>query len=316
MILSHNRHGFAMRKQRRRSSIEKFFLFLLLMGAISAGIYWLFFRSHILIKNPSSRVSLLSLWEANDYQELIRVTEEALQLNPMDAENLVFNGFAHFYLGANLTITEEKLSHIDAAITSLRRVLLHKKPPLAGEIDYILGKAYFQKGEFYSDLSIQYMVSAVDRNYIAQDSYEHLGIAYNNIGEYEKSILYLLKANEISPSDMLYLVLAQVYYQKGDKVLAEEYLDRSINKSNDPSLIQKARSLLGDIYMQAGEYLKAEDQYLKITQYNPQNADAHFYLGEIYFELQDPVKARASWRRANRIDPNHFGARTRLYGRR
>jgi tetratricopeptide (TPR) repeat protein len=257
--------------------------------------------------------TLLSLWEARDYQEIIRVTEDELQRNPMDAGCLVFNGFAHFYTGVNQTITEEKLAHIDAAIRSLRRVRLYDKPPLEGEVEYVLGKAYYQKGEYYSDLSVQYMVSSLDKNFIGLDSYEYLGLAYNTLGEYDKSITYLLKASEQAPSDLLYLVLAQTYYQTGDRAAAEEYLDRAINKSSDSALTQKARSLLGDIYMQRGEFLKAEAQYLKIIEQNPQNADAHFYLGEVYYNLGDPIKARASWRRAVRIDPNHFGARTRLY---
>jgi tetratricopeptide (TPR) repeat protein len=259
------------------------------------------------------RATLLALWDAKDYQEIVRVTEDELRRNPMDPGCLVFNGFAHFYTGANQTVTEEKLAHVDAAIRSLRRVRLFENPPLAGEVEYVLGKAYYQKGEYYSDLSVQYMVSSLDRNFTGQDSYEYLGLAYNTLGDYEKSIAYLLKASEQNPSDLLYLVLAQTYYQTGDKAAAEEYLDRAINKSSDSGLTQKARSLLGDIYLQGGEFLKAEAQYLKIVEVNPQNADAHFYLGEVYYNLGDPIKARASWRRAVRIDPNHFGAKTRLY---
>jgi tetratricopeptide (TPR) repeat protein len=180
-------------------------------------------------------------------------------------------------------------------------------------VDYVLGKAYYQKGEYYADLCVQYMVSSLDKKFEGQDSYEYLGLAYNALGDFDKSIVNLLKANERNPSDLLYLVLAQTYYQTGDKVAAEEYFDRAINKSSDSALIQKARSFLGDMYLQSREYLRAEAQYLKIIEMNPQSADAHFYLGEIYYNMGDPIKARASWRRAIWIDPNHFGARTRLY---
>jgi tetratricopeptide (TPR) repeat protein len=290
---------------------------LLVLGAVGGGSVWFATRSQdtALPIGASLRKTLLDLWAEKDYQQIIRVTEDEMARNPMDADCLVFNGFAHFYTGANQTVTEEKLAHIDAAITSLRRVRLYKKPPLEGEVEYVLGKAYYQKGEFYSDLSVQYMVSSIDKNFIGQDSYEYLGLAYNSIGEFEKSIMYLLKASEQNATDLLYLVLAQTYYQTGDKAAAEEYLERAINKSADSSLIEKARMLLGDIYLQDKEYLKAEAQYLKIVEQNPQNANAHFYLGEIYFNLGDPIKARASWRRTAWIDPNHYGAKTRLYSR-
>ncbi|MDR3200137.1 MAG: tetratricopeptide repeat protein [Spirochaetales bacterium] len=295
--------------------IGKFLLVFLLVGAAVAGGVWFTAGGSQSLPGmgTSPRAALLAMWEAKDYQGIIRVTEEALQRDPMDSGCLVFNGFAHFYTGVNQTVTEDKLAHIDAAIRSLRRVRLYDRPPLEGEVEYVLGKAYYQKGEYYSDLSVQYMVSSIDKNFIGQDSFEYLGLAYNTLGEYDKSVTYLLKASEQNPSDMLYLVLAQTYYQTGDKTAAEEYLDRAINKSSDSGLTQKARSLLGDIYMQSGEFLRAEAQYLKIIEQNPQNSDAHFYLGEVYYNLGDPIKARASWRRAVRIDPNHFGAKTRLY---
>jgi Tfp pilus assembly protein PilF len=46
---------------------------------------------------------------------------------------------------------------------------------------------------------------------------------------------------------------------------------------------------------------------------DPQSADAHFFLGEVYAKMNDPVKARAEWRNALIIDPSHYGARLRYY---
>jgi tetratricopeptide (TPR) repeat protein len=70
---------------------------------------------------------------------------------------------------------------------------------------------------------------------------------------------------------------------------------------------------LGDIYFQNKECLKSEEQYLKVLDVNPMSPEAYFSLGEIYSALGDTVKARASWRRTLRIDPNHYGALKRLY---
>jgi tetratricopeptide (TPR) repeat protein len=89
---------------------------------------------------------------------------------------------------------------------------------------------------------------------------------------------------------------------------------RSINKSQDPSVEQRARYLLGDLYFQNKEYLKAEEQFQKVLVLNTQHADANYYLGEIYAALGDQVKARSFWRKAVRINPKHYGALKRLYG--
>lgn len=314
MIFPQNRFNFAHGRQRRPIKIKKLLLFIgiILFGA---GGIWFFTEGIKLVPASSAaeQKSVLALWNSRNYAEIIRMTDSSLKRNPMDVYHLVFNGFAHFYTGVNQTTAEEKLSHIDASIISLRRARLQNKRPLSGEADYILGKAYYHKGMHYSDLSVKYMLSSIEQKYIGQDSYEYLGLAYTNIGEFEESLKYFLKAGETNSSDLLFLTLAQTYYQLGDRVSAEEYLMRAINKSQDSVLTRKARFLLGDIYFQSREYIKSEEQFLKVLEANQQNPDAHFHLGEIYLALGDRVKARASWRRTLRIDPNHFGALRRLY---
>jgi len=315
MKLPQNRFNFTPNKQRRRAKIVKFLFHLVGAGVLAAGTVSLYHIGvkYLPVSSASDHKTILSLWETKNYAEIIRLTESLLKKKPMDPYGLVFNGFAHFYTGVNQTTTEDKISHIAASITSLRRARLHAKPPLRGEVDYILGKAYYHKGLHYADLSARYMLSSIERKFVGQDSYEYLGLAFSNTGDYAESLKYFLKAGENNPSDLLFLTLAQTYYQLGDKAASEEYLMRAINKSQDAVLIEKARFLLGDIYFQNKEYIKSEEQYLKVLEGRPQNPDSHFHLGEIYAALGDMVKARASWRKALRIDPNHFGALRRLY---
>lgn len=315
MIYPQNRFNFAPNIQRRRKSIGKFLLiFLLVLLGIGAGSWGVRKgMKYFPVSDSSEQKAILSLWNEKNYQEIIRLTDQGLKKKPMDAYLLVFHGFANFYTGVNQASTEDKIDHIDKAIISLRRARLHTKLPLAGEVDYVLGKAYYHKGVYYSDLSVHFMKEAMEENYIGQDTYEYLGLGYTNLSDYTESLKYFLMALEATPTDLLYLTVAQTYYQIGDKKSAEEYLMRGINISRDAAVSQKARFLLGDIYFQNKEYLKAEEQYLKILESNSQNPDAYFYLGEIYSALGDTVKARASWRKTLRIDPNHYGALKRLY---
>ena len=315
MIYPGGRFRFAPNKSRRRKRILKAILFLLLSGLLGMGIFWFVKQGfkYLPSSDATERKKVLSLWETKNYQEIIKMTDSLLVKKPMSAYNLIFNGFAHFYTAVNQATAEERNSHIEKAIIALRRARLHEKFPLSGEVDYILGKAYYQKGMYYADLSAQYMLSSIEKQYIGQDSYEYLGLAYSNLSNHAESLKYFLKAIESSPTDLLYLTVAQSYYQLGDKNSCEEYLMRAINKSQDSRLIQKARFLLSDIYFQNKEYLKAEEQYQKVIESNPQSPDAYFGLGEIFYAMGDNLKARASWRKAIRIDPNHFGALRRLY---
>ncbi len=315
MIYPGGRFRFMPNKSRRRKRIAKIFLFLCVAGLLGTGVSWFVKQGFKYMPSSDSteRKKVLSLWESKNYQEIIKVTDGLLEKKPMSSYNLIFNGFAHFYTAVNQATVEEKNAHIEKAIVALRRARLHDRIPLSGEVDYVLGKAYYQKGMYYADLSAQYMLSSIERQYVGQDSYEYLGLAYSNLGNHAESLKYFLKAIESSPTDLLFLTVAQSYYQLGDKASCEEYLMRAINKSSDSRLVQKARFMLGDIYFQNKEYLKSEEQYQKILENNSQSSDAYFCLGEIYFAMGDNLKARAFWRRTLRIDPNHFGALRRLY---
>ncbi len=316
MFYPQNRFRFAADKRRRRKAIVKLLLLLMLLAGGGTGLFWgaRWVIRQLPVSDSEEQKVVLELWKQKNYDTLIANTETKLQKKPMDPFYLTFNGFAHFYKGINQPTTEQKIQEMDRAIVSLRRAKLTNPLPLAGEVDYVLGKAYFHKGVAFSDLSVQYLEDSIRKGYLGADTYEYLGLGYTNLSDLENALKYFQKALESNSSDLLLLTLAQTYYQVGDKLKAEEYLMRSINKSQDPSIEQKARYLLGDIYFQNKEYLKAEEQFQKVLALNAQHADANYYLGEIYAALGDSLKARSFWRKAVRINPKHYGALKRLYG--
>ncbi len=248
-----------------------------------------------------------------DYEGINRILEPVLTENPLNQEALIYNGFSFFYRGIAKFTLEDKIPLFNEAIENLRKADIQNDYPLKGSVRYILAKTYYHKGRYYADLSVEYMLSALELGYTGEDSYEYLGLAYSELAEYENSVIYFEKALEQKQSDTLYLVLGQTYFTMEDFVKAEETLMRCINAGDDPGTLQKARFLLGRIYFNRGEYLKAEDQYREILKKNPGSADSHYYLGSIYAELNDNIKARAEWRKALEIDPTHHGARQKLY---
>ena len=208
---------------------------------------------------------------------------------------------------------EDKIPLFDSAIVNLRKAMLHKNNGLKGKVEYVLGKAYYQKGKYYTDLAIRYLESSMESGYIGDDTYEYLGLAYADINDFQRSAEYYLNAIEKNPTDTLFMVLAQTYYKMDDIAKAEEYLQWTLNRTSDFTIEQKSRYLLGRIYLDQGEYLKAEDQYKKILEKNVKSADAYYYLGVIYEEMEDTTKARFHWRKALEVDPYHYGARLKLY---
>jgi tetratricopeptide (TPR) repeat protein len=259
---------------------------------------------------------LPDLFRAERYDEVIAATDAVLVGDPLNAVALSYKGFASFYKSVSQNAAEERMPYLDESIVSLRRARL-AGTPFPGEIDYVLGKAYFNKGKYYYDLAIASIQSSLARGYVQKDSYEYIGQAYSQLGDYQKAIDAFLQAMKDDPGDLLLLTIGQTYYQMKRTSDAVDYLLRTLNKTEDKEIEERARTLLGGIYLDTGELFKAEEQFSAIAKIDPRSADAHYELGEVYAKMNDPVRARAEWRNALIIDPSHYGAKLRYYsGRR
>jgi tetratricopeptide (TPR) repeat protein len=256
---------------------------------------------------------LPDLFRAERYDEVIAATDAILVGDPLNPVALSYRGFASFYKAVAQNAAEERMPFLDQAVVSLRRAKL-AGTPFPGETDYVLGKAYFNKGKYYYDLAIASIQSSVARGYAQKDSYEYIGQAWSQLGDYPKAIDAFLLATKDDPGDLLLLTIGQTYYQMKRTSDAVDYLLRTLNKTEDKEIEKRARTLLGGIYLDTGELFKAEQQFSAIATLDPRSADARYELGEVYAKMNDPVKARAEWRAALIIDPSHYGARLRYYG--
>ncbi len=258
-------------------------------------------------------ITLEDLWIDSKYKELSERCEDLLNKNPLDPESLIYNGFAYFHLGIAQFTLEDQLPLLDLAIVNLRKALLLNSHPLSGKVNYILGKSYYHKGRYYLDQAIHHIDISISLGYINVDTYKYLGLSYSELGFYEKGIQYFLKAENNEKNDMLLLVIGQTYYKLGDNKNSQLYLKRAIDMNDDFRVELKSRFLLGKMFFEKGELLKAEDQYNLILSKDIKSADAHYYLGEIYADQDNTIKARAEWRKALELDPSHYGALLRLY---
>ena len=257
--------------------------------------------------------SLNELWQNRLYDEVIDRCDEQLEADPLDGTLLAYRGFAYFYKGVSEVTLEERIPYLDEAIVTLRRANLELSGSRRSEVDYILGKAYYHKGKYYYDLTLEYLQAALAAGYQPEDIYDYLGLAATQLDRLEEGLEYFQQALEINPTDLLLLTIGQTYFQAEKEQEAEEYLLRAVNKTEDPAVEIRARFLLGQMYFERQDYFKAEDQYTQILEADPNSSDAYYYLGEIYSNMNDPVKARAYWRKALVIDPSHYGARLRYY---
>jgi tetratricopeptide (TPR) repeat protein len=303
---------------RRRRRFKKGWIvlsLLVLVGAGAATAWWLGadeLAARLLA--PQARgLPLSELWRDRLYDEIIARTDAALKAEPLAPSSLAYRGFSYFYKAVSEGNLEERIPYLDEAIVSLRRLQLARSNPWPLETDYVLGKAYYHKGKYYYDLSLHYLQRALAGGFQAGDIYDYLGLAATQLELPEQGLAYFQKALEINPTDLLLLMIGQNYHDLGEVAESEEYLLRALNKTEDPAIEAKCRFLLAQMYFDRKEYFKAEKEYLAVLDKDPNSAEAHFYLGEIYAALGDRVKARAEWRKTLIIDPSHYGAKVRYY---
>jgi tetratricopeptide (TPR) repeat protein len=312
MILNYDHYRTGQRKRRVRTVFIPVLAGIVFLLAAAVIIFHVPARlfGPALVRQPPGK--LPDLFKAEKYDEVIAAANATLRGDPLNTVALSYKGFASFYRAVAQNTTEERMPFLDQAIVSLRRARL-VGTPFAGETDYVLGKAYLNKGKYYYDLAISSMESSLAKGYVQKDSHEYIGQAYTQLGDYEKGLDHFLTALKTDSGDLLLLTIGQTYYQMKSTSDAVDYLLRTLNKTEDKDIEERARFLLGGIYLDTGELFKAEEQFTAIVKIDSRSADAHFDLGEVYAKMNDPVKARAEWRNALIIDPSHYGAKLRYY---
>ncbi len=317
MIIPGNRFNSGKRYYSKHSyRLNKFFVLAVVL-IVGSGAFFLVSniikKSKVEGKTVTVQKTLEQLWKEGSYKQLAEKCEERLSVDPLDPKALIYGGFSNFYLGVGQFTMEEKIPLFDKAAVDLRKILLLKQIPLKSKVEYILGKVYYNKGRYYLDLSIEYFKKSLKDGLIGDDTYKYLGMAYGELEMYKEAINYFFKALKMKPDDMLFLVLGQTYYKMGDSVTSEKYLMKTLTNTTDFVIDQKARFLLGKIYLDTNKFDNAIEQFTEILKNNKNSANAHYYLGEIYSKLNKKVKARAEWRKVLEIDPSHYGALLKLY---
>jgi len=293
---------------KRKNLINKVLLGLIILAILSLLPLFYFEANG---NSGVERRNIRNFFETGAFESAYSQSKEILKEKPQDSFLLTIHGFSSYQLAVAQINNSDTISYIDECIWSLRKALLHKENSQDGRIFYVLGKAYYYKGQGYADLAVNYLEKA-QALYKAADIPEYLGLAYAAIKDFRSSVAAFTQALTGEPSDVLLLSIARSYQSLGEDESAKAYLLRCLEISRDSKTVATARLLLGNTLAKAGDVSGAEAEYLKVINEIGDNADAHFHLGELYASGGDTTRARAEWRRALRIDPTHRPARNRL----
>jgi tetratricopeptide (TPR) repeat protein len=307
----------------RRKRIILAIAVLVVGGAITAAV--IPFSSKIKSGMGNQRKELLRLWGNGDYEEVFKRCGAALESRPMDYFLLTMHGFSAYQLGVSRVNNLDAAFYFEECVRSLRRAMLLKNAANDGRLHYVLGKAYWYKGESFAYLSVRYLEKSREMSsYSVADIPEFLGMAYASVGDYRKSVAAFSEAlypqgenGEQRGADTaslgpLLLHIARSYLALGEYEPARAYLQRCLEVSLDSNVVLQARLLLADVLKSAGDTGGAAKQLTDILAESGDSAEVHYRLGELYSQQGENARARAEWRLAVRADPAHAKARSRL----
>ncbi len=256
---------------------------------------------------------ILTAWGSGDKAATLDMTRSSLERAPVDPFYLSFDGIAAYYLSMDKPEGDEKQALLDESVGSLRKAIASGgKLPVKAQVEYVLGKAYYQKGQPWYDLATKYLAAAKASGYQGKDSDQYLGLCYAGMQNHGEAVKYFENALKAAPSDVLMLSAAISYKELGDAAKTENLLSSVVASASDALIVQRARFILGEMAIAGSDLAKAAAIYQAVVDTDPRSAEGWYRLGLVAEAQNDPIKARADWRKATSIDPSHIEARKKL----
>lgn len=291
---------------------------LLVVGLVAAligtGVVLIFrYRSPILpIAETERAIDAIQLWQEGRFHEVEEITTAHLMRYPLDDVSLSLRGFSRFYIAMELVQPDAVQEKLVQTVQDLRRVLLLPAPQLHPQVRYVLGKAYFHRGEFFYPAALEELRRAREMGISQLDLLEYMALAYRARGELDNAIAHFREAVDLAGEDVHRLSLADLYIIQGDHGTADSLLENVTRRTSDVTLLQHGLLSLGRSQRLQNRYSDALETFQRVLEVNESSAEARFQKGETYLALDQNDRARFEWREALRLNPNHIESFQRL----
>ncbi len=171
------------------------------------------------------------------------------------------------------------------------------------------GEAALAAGQTY--VAIEAFSGALALRPASMVAFYRRGEAYAAEGQDERAILDLQEARRLAPDAPEPLqALGRLYDREGDPAEAADWFAQAADrlKDADPALLYT----LALARYRAGSPASARDPLRRALARNDSMAEAHYLLGLVYRDAQQPDEAMASLERAVRLAPSLLAAREEL----
>lgn len=148
-----------------------------------------------------------------------------------------------------------------------------------------------------------------------QPSYFMLAELYLKINQPDKALVYMKQAADLAQNFLqAQLNLAVVAISVGNDAIAKDAIGRVIetrktmSKAYDVGEAARDALVIGGTYLQVQKFSQALEFYKRASELQPENAQYHAYLADVYMRLGDTQSAIAEAREAARLNPGEYGA--------
>ncbi len=198
-------------------------------------------------------------------------------------------------------VLSRQQKYTEAAVAYRKGLALDPKLP---GVALNLGLAEFKLGRFKD--AVAPLRSALTENPNSAQARALLGLSYYGAGEYSEASKQLEVASKSDPANTeLRQVLAQSCLWAKNYTCATEQFRRILQQNPDSAA---AHILMGEALDGLGRTPEAIDEFLAATKAAPQDINASFGLGYLYWKQRQDDEARAAFESVLSADPNHAQA--------
>ena len=174
-----------------------------------------------------------------------------------------------------------------------------KYVPNEYRIYFLLGISYQRQ---HQDIeAVQALERAITMNENSVDAIGSLAMVYNEMQRYEQSDSLYERALKLDPNN--HLILNNYGYSLSERGLQlERALEMSKRAVDQQPTNQSYLDTKGWIYFRLGQYREAEQLILKAIELGSKSPVLHEHLGDVYYKMNQKVKALEFWRKALEFD--------------
>jgi tetratricopeptide (TPR) repeat protein len=237
----------------------------------------------------------LTLEAAGRYPEAVRAFKDAFDLHPEDAAPALM-------VGVNLLRSEQT----EEALGWLEKAGALDPKNISSFVHRI--QAYTELGQHEQAEVMFYMAQELDAE--NADALALMADSLLDRALYDKAVWCLREAARLDPElSRVKARLAEAYARTGRHERARQLylLELRDNPGDIDTLLD-----LGALLVEMNRFVEAGEKFRRILEIEPDNADAHYELGDLAQRERNPAQARVHFDVVLRLDAAYPGARRRL----